>query len=331
MRTVVLLCTLVLLAVPAAASTTRITYYLDCARVESVVTAVKGRVDISLPRGMEADTLRLKPLQGATISRVDFSTPLPDRKVAQEMARLRERKETLTDRLKALDVKEEIFKAAAKSQSGKAPRATKSNREPLQNIRRGTEFALVQLEDVYRARRKAENELKSVEGRLSSLGDAGNSGGRTVRVTLAGKDGRVAVSYIHPGLKWTPSYDFRLNAYNEVEVVMRALLSGSGKGEGAAVVPALLSDATAQQPISIVPDGMAQIAVFTFPLEKETYSPSPISSLSFSFRNRSVMSLPPGEATCYWQGEYVGKIRFCGCLPGEAKLLEAGKRALPDK
>jgi hypothetical protein len=331
MRMIAAMCAVLLVAAPAAESSTRITCYLDGARVESEAAAVKGVIEIPLPRGMAAESLRLKPVRGATISRVEFTAAHADRKREKEMARLTGRKNALADRLQALEVKEEIFRAAAKSQSGKAPRSSKNNREPLENIRKGTAFALAQLEEVYTARRTAENELKSLEARLSSLNDAGNHGGRIARVWLAGKNGRVAVSYLLPGLKWTPSYDFRLNSNREVEVTMRALLTGTEKGVPIAVVPALLPETTIEAPIALAPDGSAKVAVFRFPLEKESYSPYPASSLSFTFRNLSEKKLPPGESTCYRQGEYIGKIRFDGSLPGESKTLDFGKVILTVK
>src|SRR5512140_1970872 len=114
---------------------------------------------------MAADSLRLKPVKSATITRVEFMAARADRKAEKELARLTGRKNALADRLQALEVKEEVFRSAAKSQSGKAPRSSKNNREPLENIRKGTEFALAQLEEVYTARRTAEKELKSVETR----------------------------------------------------------------------------------------------------------------------------------------------------------------------
>ena len=330
MRMIAALCAVLLVAAPAAASSTRITCYLDGARVESEEAAVKGVIEIPLPRGVAADSLRLKPVKSATITRVEFTAAQADRKMEKEIARLTGRKHALADRLQALEVKEEIFRAAAKSQSGKAPRSSKNNREPLENIRKGTELALTQLEEVYTARRKAENELKSVEARLSSLNAAGSVGGRIARVWLAGKNGRVAVSYINPGLKWTPSYDFRLNSNSEVEVTMHALLPGAGKGV-VAVVPALLPEAAVETPIALALDDPARVAVFRFPLEKESYSPSPVSSLSFTFRNLSGKKLPSGESSCYRQGEYIGKTRFDGSLPGESKTLDLGKVILTAK
>ena len=134
MRFIPVMCMLLLTATPVMAAATRVTLYLDGGRVETEVTALKGYVEVPLPQGMAAGSLRVRPLDGASLARVEIVPALPDRKVEAEVARLTERKNHLTDRLKALDVREEIFRAAAKSQSGKAPRKSKNNREPLEEV-----------------------------------------------------------------------------------------------------------------------------------------------------------------------------------------------------
>ncbi|MCM2356578.1 MAG: hypothetical protein NDI77_00340 [Geobacteraceae bacterium] len=328
MRVLPVLCVL-LLAAPAAAADRQVTFYLDGARVESEAVATRGYLEFPLPRGMAAGSLRIRPLQGASLARVEVAPVRPDRKVAVELAHLTERKEALADRLRALAVREEIFRAAAKSQSAKAPRKTKNNREPLDDIRKGTEFAIAQLEGVYRARRKAEGELKVLEARLSSLGEGGNAGESVARVWLAGKGGRVAVSYLHAGLKWTPCYDFRVTGGGEVEVVMNAVVPGTEKGTVVAVVPALLGEAAAEPPLAAAAGGLARIASFSSPLEDAQFTPFPQPAISFSFRNRSGKRLPPGEATCYRKGEYLGKTAFGGSLPGESRELACGKMPQP--
>ncbi|HEY6872656.1 MAG TPA: hypothetical protein VI298_08030 [Geobacteraceae bacterium] len=325
MRLVTVLCAVLLMATPAAAAVKRITFYLDGARVESEAHATKGYLEIPLPGGMEAGSLRIRPLREGTLARVEVVPARPDRKLQSELAHLTERKELLADRLKALDTREEIFRAAAKSQSGKAPRKTKNNREPLEEIRRGTEFAIAQLEGVYRARRKAENELKDIDARLSYLREKGNVGGSVARVWLAEKGGWVSVSYLNAALKWTPTYDFRVNRGGEAEVVMNALLPITDKGVAIAVIPASLAEAQGDSPLPAAREGSVRIASFRVPLDNESFSPFPQPSLSFSFPNRSGKRLPPGEATCYRQGEYLGKAAFGGCLPGEVRTLEFGK------
>jgi hypothetical protein len=327
MRLLVLVCVLLSFALPAAASSGRITYFLDGARVEREVEAIQGRIEIHLPRGVEAESLRLKPVHGAAISRVEFTVARLDRKAEKERARLTERRDALSDRLKALEVKEEILRAAARSQSAKSPRSTKNNSDPLETIRKGTEFAITRLEEVYRAQRQAEKELKSLHAKLAELDGVESGGRRLVKVWLAEKRGRVMVSYLDPGMKWTPAYDFRLHDRGEVEIVMYAILPPAKNGDPVFVAPGLFSENLTAMPAAITPDGTVKVAVFRFPLEKEDFSPTPVSTVSFSFTNRSGGKMPPGDTTCYRRGEYIGKTRFEGCLPGDSKKLVFGNTA----
>jgi hypothetical protein len=62
----------------------------------------------------------------------------------KELDTLLEQRNRLGDRLQALETREEIFKSATKSQSGKAPRKTRANPDPMLTIRQGTEFAIAQ-------------------------------------------------------------------------------------------------------------------------------------------------------------------------------------------
>jgi hypothetical protein len=293
--------------------------------VESEAAANKGYLEISLPAGMQDGSLRLKPLEGSTIVRVDLVPVVPDRKRENELTRLAEQKELLADRMKALDTREDIFKAAAKSQSGKAPRKTKNNPEPLTNIRQGTDFAIAQLEGVYRARRKAENELKSLETRIAAVKKEGNVGGSRARVWLSGKGRGVKASYVMPGLGWTPSYDVRVGGDGQAEVVMHAITPQTDKGDAVAVVPAPMAEASAEGPMPAATDRFTKVAAFTFPVEKEQFSPSLPAVLSFSLKNSLQRTLPSGEATCYWKGEYLGKVKFTGFQPGEVRELVCGR------
>jgi hypothetical protein len=325
MRIIPVLCAVLLLAVPAGAATRSVTLYLDGARVENEAVIVKESLEISLPAAMNDGSLRIRPLDGCTIERVEVVPARPDPKFARETTKLAERRDSLADRLKALDAREAIFKAAAKTQSGKAPRRTKSNPEPLEAVREGTEYAIAQLEGVYRIRRKAENELQAVEARLAAMKKEGNFGGSVATVRLARKGGRVAVSYLRSDLKWTPAYDFRLNKAGEVEVVMRAILPQTEKGSTVAVVPAIVAEAVEVAAVPATSDVLPQVTAFTFPLEKELLTSAPRSTLAFAFKNHTNRRLPAGEASCYWRGEYLGKSAFAGVLPGETKELTFGK------
>jgi hypothetical protein len=325
MRVIWVLCAVLFMAVPAAAATKTVTLYLDGARVENEATAIGGYLEVPLPAAMREGSLRVRPSTGRVIELVEIVPSRPDPRLAKELAQLAERKDALADRLKALEVREEVFKAAAKSQSGKAPRKTKTNPEPLATVRQGTEFAIGQLEGVYRDRRRAENELLKVEARLAAMKKEGAVGGSVARVRLTGKGGRVAVSYLRTDLKWVPAYDFRLDKAGEVEVIMRAVIPRTDKGAAVAVVPAAIAEAAAVPAVPAAPDGSTRVAAFIFPVEKEEFSPAPLSTLLFSFRNQSRLKLPAGEATCYRRGEYLGTTAFAGAPPGEVKEVATGR------
>jgi hypothetical protein len=316
---------LLLMALPAVAATKSVTLFLDGARVESDVAATGTYLEIPLPAGASTDSLRIRPLGNARLNRVELAPAKPEPKVARELARLTERRELLQDRLKALATREDIFKAAAKSQSGKAPKKTKTNPEPLASVKQGTEFAIAQLEGVYQARRKTEHELKNVEEQLATLKKNGNADGTVARVWLAGKGGRVKASYIQPDLKWQPAYDVSMQGSNRVEVVLRADFPQQEKGAVVTVIPSPLATASPDTTGQPVAGPFAQVASYTFPVEKEQVISQPQPAVTFSFKNQSDRTLPPGQATCYRQGEYLGRVPFDLLPPGDVRELSCGR------
>ncbi|MBI1921499.1 MAG: hypothetical protein HYS23_10535 [Geobacter sp.] len=307
----------------AMASEKSVTFCLDGALVESEAISRKGYLEVSLPGNLLPNSLRIKPLGSFEIRRVDLVAGKTDPKAGKEAAALAEKKHLLEDRLKALEAREAVFRAAAKSQSSKAPRKTKTNPEPMASIRKGTEFAIAQLEEVYHARRKAEAELASVEARLVALKKSGGIGGSVARVWTSSRDGRVRVSYILSGTGWSPIYNFRLAGDNKVEVAVLADIPSVG---GTARV-SLSTLAELSAPFSqLSSDGMAKVATYTLPLEKEQLGGGALSHLAFTFKNTSQQILPPGEAHCYLKGEYLGKARFERCKPDESRELVFGAR-----
>ena len=324
MRLVYAICTMLFLVSPVAAAGRNVTLYLDGARFENEVSTANGLMAVALPAAMQTGSLRIKPLGGSMIDQVEIVPARPDPKSIRETAKLVERRDALRDRLQALEAKETIFKAAAKSQSSKAPRKTKTNPDPLTGVRQATEYAIAQLESVYRARRMAESGLNSIEARLTAIKSEGN--GSVAKVRLLRQKGRIAVSYSSSDLKWVPSYDFRLNKAGEADVIIRAILPKMEKGVTVTVVAALLAEAADEKALS-GPAGIPspQLAAFTFPVEHEKSSSTTLSSISFSFRNSSIRRLPAGEASCYFRGEYMGKTAFSGALPGETRELAFGK------
>jgi hypothetical protein len=317
------------LALPAHAGSKSLTCYLDGGRVSQDVAARRGFAEVTLPGDMVPGSLRVRPLGSAVIVRVQ-SVPLKvDPKAEKALAALDERKDALGDRLKALDTREEIFTAAAKAQSAKAPRKSKTNPEPVTAIRQGTDLALSRLEEVYRARRAAEKELKALEVKRAELAKKANVGGSTARIWLQGRDGSVAVEYLVTGGYWKPTYDFRLDGSTDAAVTMRAILPEMEPGMSVSVVAARLSAPDASG-ISSLPAGgdLAAVAAFTLPVTAIPPAP-PLSSLTITLSNATDRSLPHGVGSCFWKGEYYGTVSFPGLAPGGHLELTCGGSQVP--
>ncbi len=307
-----------------------ITYFLDGARVTYETAFSGGYVEIPLPGGLVPDTVRVKPRSNANIDRLELVKTPKGPKATREIPGLTERKNVLQDRLKALETREDIFKAAAKSQSGRAPRKTKNNPEPMANIRKGTEFAISQLESVYAIRRKTEQELASLESRLSVLQATNRADNYVCRVWFSAKRGRARISYLVSDLSWRPVYDFRLNGDGRAEMIVRAIYVPSGKNTPAFVVSGKMSDF---ENIPAMPESVSKpydkIGEYRFPVEKEALSSGPVDSLTFTFSNLTDRKFPAGYASCYRHGEYLGGIPFKGVGPKESATLSFGKSAIP--
>lgn len=309
----------------AMAAERSITWYLDGARIEGrAVPAGRSsrRVEVSLPPEAIPETLRLRPLAGDEIVRVEIGPAPTAGEHDKELTALLRKKAAVEERIRALDAREEIFKAAAKSQSSKAPRRTKTNPEPLAAIRQGTDFAIAQLEDVYRQRRRATGELQMIDDRLSNLGRAVGGRGNVARVrTRAGKG--VRYSYLVRGTGWKPFYDFRLE-HGTVALTLRAILPPVAAGTKVAVATGRLAEAGSVRAV-VVPEDFAPLRRDLFALEREESIDSPQGGVSFAFRNDSVAGLPGGEAACYRNGEYLGRVSFPGLKPGARGELVAGQ------
>lgn len=309
-------------ATPASAAVKNCTCYLDGAVIEGETAAVKGYMEIRLPASMKEGSFRIRPSGSAVIERIKVVSARSDSSAQKRIGMLEERKSLLDDRLRALDTREEIFKAAAKSQSAKAPRKSKTNPEPLASVRQGTAFAMAQLEEVFRLRRRAEHEAKEIESEIAALRKEGKVGGSVAKVWMRGRDGRARYSYLLPA-SWTPLYDFRLEDGDILTVTIRGDLPQLEKGARAAVV---LSDiAGAGTPRPARGESPAEVATYRFPLKKRDVIAAPLSSAAFAFTNVSQDRLPAGDAAVFWKGEYLGTVRFPGSAPGETKEVTAGR------
>lgn len=290
-----------------------LTLYLDGAQVEQRQSARKGYLEINIPAGAAQNSLRIAPEKGVEIVRV-VTTPLkPAKSVEKELGQLAEREEQLNDRLKALSVREEIYKSAAKSQSAKAPRRTKTNPEPLSTIKQGTDYAITQLETVYHSKRKTEKELTQIKERRSRLGKEELSGGTLARVWIAPAAGNVIATWIEPDRNWSPLYQLRIA---DRERAVLSLLSPEirlAKGESASLVLALLQ--AGGKPLKFRYEGEWAV------LKKEELKFNSLQEPSsdpraITFTNSSTLSLPPGDISCFKAGVYIGKGKFQGAAAG---------------
>jgi hypothetical protein len=312
-------------AMPVWASGRTVTLFLDGARIEQDFVPRDGYVEISLPASLLPNSLRMKPAGGNEISRVELVPAGPPVKVGKEWEKLAERRDRLQARLKALDVKEEIFRAAAKAQSGKAPRASKTNPEPLTTLRRGTEYALSQLEEVYRLKSQAEKDLKEVMARLGVMEKGKAAAGGVARVWVKKQEGGIRVSYLVSDRRWQPHYDFRLTGNGRVTVVQRAVDFREEKGAELFIANAGVGDPPVGTVARVTAGAYTVVADYSLPLEQEAAGVSLQPSLVFSFKNQSGQRLPPGEGACYSQGVYLGTVSFPGSQPGELRELRCGQ------
>lgn len=325
MRVLIVAFLVVIWGLPVLAFGEKRILYLDGARIEHEVAARKGVLEVPLPSAMLPDTFRVKPLGSTTVLRVEVGPAGKDRKVSEQLTALAERKDGLLDRLKNLDEREGIFKAAAKSQSGRALRKTKNNPDPLSSLRTGTRFTLAQLDEVSAARRQTRKALAAVETRIAALEKQAPS--RSVaRVWLSKPDGKVRIGYLVSNLNWTPRYDFRLSGNGYAEIALFAKLSPVERNISTSVVPLLMAESLGNgidtYPVS---SEIASIATFRFPLAKEEMTKGAAPYLSLVFSNSSALNLPSGVASGYWKGEYFGTTTFGGCPAGKSLSLVFGK------
>lgn len=306
MRLIPLCCGILLLVCQSASAGQRcVTLYLDGAKVEQEVAAVYGYLEYALPDSLTPGSLRVKPLGGGSVLRVELVPADRDRRHAREIGRLEDRKGELQDRMQALSSREEIFSAAVKSQSGKAPRKTKANPDPVSSLQQGTEFALAQLESVYRGKRKCQRSLDALEAELA----AARKGAAVARIWLSG--GRARLSYLTSGERWIPSYDFRWSGDAAGELTLHARLLRAEKGVQYLVSAGTLAQGAAA---SAVRGDFPTLSRHPLTLTGGARTDDP--PLSFTFAP-VVTGLPPGEAAAFWRGEYLGSGRFAGAGAGE--------------
>lgn len=308
----------------AGASGKTVTFFSDGAMVEIIGTAVKGVAEIPLSGDMAEGTLRITPMKGTEIRRVAILPVRLEEKRIKELELLREQKSRQEDRLQALATREDIFKAAAKSQSGKAPRKTKANPDPLQSIRQGTDFAIAQLEAVYTAKRRSEQEIKRLESRILAL-RKGTIGTESIaRVTLSSATGKVKARYALTGRGWTPVYELRLNSTGFADLGLYGSITDSPSGAHIAASADRLGDGAATAAVPVAAGaGIASLAHYRLPVRETRFDEGFRTGFSCTLTNTGSSYLPPGTAALYRNGEYRGQVRFDGISSGRSRKISS--------
>lgn len=310
-------------ATAVAADSRTVTFFSDGALVEIETQATRGIARVSLSADAVDNTLRIKPMSGTTIQQVDVLPGQASGKVAKDLDLLQEQKFRLEDRLKALATREEVFKSAAKSQSGKAPRKSKANPDPMQSIRQSTEFAIAQLEAVYTAKRRTEHEIIRIDRQIAATRTV-PSGPNTARITVSPNNGRIKVNYVLASQGWTPRYDIRTNNDGKAGITLYGQLPGQFSGFLLKASPGALSDKNSA-PLPVTSGSLARLAVYNVPVSEEVFSGRLPTSFSYVLTNPGPVHLPAGEATFYRNGEYLGKAVFEGISSGRSKKVVFGK------
>lgn len=306
---------LLLTVLPAQAANDRTILYLDGARIEQTVSARKGGAAVLLPVGMVPGSLRVEPLAGAIIDRVSIGAPPSGKDLQREQRALSARHDNLEDRLTALAMKEDIYKAAAKSQSGKAPKRTKTNPDPLATIRQGTDYAVAQLEAVYRSRRTAERELREVKQRLAVLSGDPATVGSLARVTVHGGE-LIRISYLVRDRNWLPRYDLRFVATGKAELV---LLAEPGN---TTVIPALMSAPLPAKELAVAANGVVTTMPCSVTREDVVAKGQKVVTAELSCS--PAMPLPAGKAACYHHGGYLGEVTLAAVSTELPIVVECG-------
>lgn len=308
-----------------SAAPRQLTVFSDGSLLEVELVAKNGLAEFSFPGQLREGTLRVKPLDHSAIERVELVPyRMPD-KLQKELDSLVEQKSRLEDRLKALDTKEGIFEAAAKSQSSKAPRKTKTNPDPLASVRQGTDFAIAQLEAVFTARRRTEQELKKVTHRIAQL--AKTTAGPTVRVLLSPTaTNRVRLAAVVHDNGWKPTYELRLQHDNTAQLVQLAQIDSIPAGFSIFVAPSALADGLPQRTVPYTPGRTARLAQWSLPLAQKQVTVAPVPLFDISLINTTGAMLPAGEMTVYVDGEYLGSVSCPATAANERLTVTNRKR-----
>jgi hypothetical protein len=315
---------LIVFSTSSAFAESRITFYRDGALHQVEAAAVKGATDLPLAEGLLEQTLKVFPAPGTTILRVDIRRSEPGKASDKELEILTEQRQRLEDRLQALETREAIFTSAAKAQSGKAPRKSKTNPDPMLGIRQGTDFAIAQLEAVYTARRRTNQEILKIDAQIAKARKGSRSATSSVRIAVTPPRGKVTIHYATAEQGWQPEYSLHIAGNGTAKLHLSARLTGSGRGYQSRVSPGSLAESTSAEIFSLQP-GDTVLASYLVSVKEERSVEGIFNSFSGVITNSSTNYLPPGDTGLYRGGVFSGKFRFEGLSSGRSRLISLGK------
>lgn len=318
------LCQIVFIANSASAEN-RITHFRDGALFQQEAVAAKGIIELPLADGLLEQSLKIVPAAGTSILEVEVKKSAARSKSERELESLLEQRRRFEDRLQALATREEIFKAAAKSQGGKAPRKTKANPDPLQAIRQGTDFAIAQLEAVYTARRKSEQEILNIDERIASIRKRGGQTERSVHVSVTPARGRVTLSYATSAHGWQPQYTLHLSGDGSATLQLSAKTVAVAGGFRSMVSPGSINDSIAAAVLPFQAGSKTSLTSYRLPLADVRFDDGIFNQFSGRITNNGSIYLPPGDSTLFRNGTYLGRFRFDGLSSGRSAVITSVK------
>jgi hypothetical protein len=323
MRIILIIACLVAASAVSASAAHNVTFFRDGALHRIEAAATKGVVQMPLPADLFEQSLTVIPAPGTAILAVE--TVKNAGPASSELDTLTEQRRRLDDRLQALETREAIFTSAAKTQSGKAPRKTKTNPDPMQTIRQGTDYAIAQLEAVYTARRKTTQEIARIDSRIAAARKNGQTTGQTVRIEVTPPRGKVTLIYGTTERGWHPRYNLRLADSGPAQLQLSAYVTGGRQGQLLRVSPASLSDSTTAESIPARQYGSILLADYRMPVTEEFYSEGIFNRFSGKITNTAPGYLPAGESGLFRNGSYRGKFVFEGLSSGRSKVISLGR------
>ena len=317
------ICLIAATASPGFAANT-VTFYRDGALLQQEAVALKGVIDLPLSADILENTLTVTPATGTSILGVEMVRREAVDNQEKELEALIEQRRKLEDRLQALAAREAIFTTAAKSQSGKAPRKSKANPDPMQAIRQGTDFAIAQLEAVYTARRKTTHEIQKLDTRITASRKSRRSSTVSVRIVITPQNGKVTLRYATAERGWQAQYNLYPEKNGSARLQLSARLTGTLPGYQVRVSSASLAEYANAETVP-AQTGSAVIATYRLPLADEQYSEGIYQYFSGRIANNTPHYLPPGESGLYRDGAYRGKFRFEGISSGRSRVISLGR------